>query len=277
MTGEKVVLITGCSSGIGYSTALFLAHRGFQVYATMRNPSNAGALLKEKEGEELPIEILKLDVTDEKTIKSAVKKIIREKGRIDILINNAGFGVEGPIEKIPMDDLYSVFEKNFFGLVMLTKEVLPHMLRAGSGRIVNVSSAAGKISIPFFSAYCSSKYAVEGFSESLRHELEPRGIKVVLIEPGVVNTNFYKNTKRVSTASGGPIYTDYFKESTFEHGKGILPEKVAEVVQKAVTSSKPKMRYTAGRDAWAGTFFRKVLPERVFLWGVRKHYIKKNR
>jgi len=273
MTGKNVVLITGCSSGVGYSTSLYLARRGFRVYSTMRKLSKAGPILEAKKRENLPIDVLRLDVTDKKSVTEAVSKIVRNDGKIDVLVNNAGAGMEGPVDSTPMEDLYSLFETNFFGLVRMTKEVVPHMIKKGGGRIVNVSSAAGKISIPFNSAYCASKFAVEGFSESIYYELRPHGIRVVLVEPGVIKTRFFKNMK-AAKQGGDPYYAAYARKTQWEQMGGVAPEKVSAVIHKAITSKRPKIRYAVGRDAWGGIFLKRLLPERLFLWGVGRRYVK---
>ncbi|MEW6592344.1 MAG: SDR family oxidoreductase [Candidatus Hadarchaeota archaeon] len=272
-TGD-VVLITGCSSGIGQSTSLFLARRGFRVYSTMRKISDDDPLLEARRRENLSLEVLKLDVTDTKSVSDAVKKIMRETGRIDVLVNNAGFGMEGPVDKTSMDDIYSQFEVNFFGLVRVTKEVVPHMLRQRTGRIVNISSGAGRISIPFNASYCASKFAVEGFSETIDYELRPHGVKVIIIEPGVMKTKFFKKMKMVARPSVEPHYSIYYRKTQEAPKHGMPPEKVSEVIYKTIVSKRPKLRYTVGRDAWAGVFFRKILPERFFRWGVRRRYLK---
>ena len=192
---KQVAIITGCSSGIGYETSILLAKNGFKTYATMRNPDKGNKLKEIAENENLDLNVIKLDVTDDYSIKNAINEIIQETNRIDVLVNNAGNNIAGSVEDLSIEEFKEQFETNFFGLIKVTKEILPIMRKQRMGMIVNVSSIIGKMAIPLNSAYVSSKFAVEGFSESIRYELEDFGIKVILIEPGVVKSNFYENTK----------------------------------------------------------------------------------
>ena len=192
---KQVAIITGCSSGIGYETSILLAKNGFKTYATMRNPAKGNKLKEIAENENLDLNVIKLDVTDDYSIKNAINEIIQETNRIDVLVNNAGNNIAGSVEDLSIEEFKEQFETNLFGLIRVTKEILPIMRKQRMGMIVNVSSIIGKMAIPLNSAYVSSKFAVEGFSESIRYELEDFGIKVILIEPGVVKSNFYENTK----------------------------------------------------------------------------------
>ena len=194
---KQVAVITGCSSGIGYETSILLAKNGFKTYATMRNVEKGDKLKDIAEKENLDLKIIKLDVTDDYSIKNAINEITQETSRIDILVNNAGNNIAGTVEDLSIEEFKEQFETNFFGLVRVTKAVLPIMRNQNSGIIVNLSSIVGKMAIPLNSAYTSSKFAVEGFSESVRYELEDFGIKVILIEPGVIKSNFYENHKNV--------------------------------------------------------------------------------
>ena len=190
---NKVAIITGSSSGIGHATALLLARNRFHTYATMRNIKNSGDILEIANRERLPLQVIQLDVNDDTSIKNSIEKVISERERIDVLVNNAGYGLVGAFEDLSIEEIKSQFETNFFGVIRLTQQVLPIMRKQKLGAIVNVSSGAGRIGFPGMSAYVSSKFALEGLSESMSYELEPLGIKIVIIEPGVIRTNFKKN------------------------------------------------------------------------------------
>src|SRR5947209_3190024 len=189
-TNQKVAVVTGSSSGIGYETSLTLARNGFLTYATMRNLNKSENIKLIATKENLPIRIIQLDVTDDVSVKNAVQAILSETGRIDLLVNNAGYGLNGAFEDLAMDEIKAQYETNVFGLIRTTQAVLPIMRRQKSGIIVNISSGAGRFGFPGGSAYISTKFAVEGLSESMSYELEPFGIKVVLVEPGFIKTNF---------------------------------------------------------------------------------------
>ena len=260
---QQIALITGSSSGIGFETSLLLARNGICTYATMRNPSKSQEMLDITKKECLPLRVLTLDVTEEKSTQKAIDMVMYEQNRIDILVNNAGYSLVGALEQISMDEIKEEFETNFFGIIKLIQKVLPLMRKQRSGRIINVSSLAGRIGLPLVSAYVSSKFALEGLSESLKYEVQDFGIYVILIEPGVIKTNFIKNLKigkQVITLEKGDVNTTAdlpYAEITqkrisafkprFE--KGSSPKEVADTILEAVTSDKPKFRYIVGQDA----------------------------
>src|ERR687883_1518501 len=186
----KVAVVTGSSTGIGYETSLILARNGFLTYATMRNLNKSENIKLVATKENLPIRINQLDVTDDVSVQNAVQAISSETGRIDVLVNNAGYGLNGAFEDLSMDEIKAQYETNVFGLIRTTQAVLPVMSSKKSGTIVNIGSGAGLFGFPGSSAYVSTKFAVEGLSESMSYELEPFGIKVVIVEPGVIRTNF---------------------------------------------------------------------------------------
>ncbi|HZD81286.1 MAG TPA: SDR family oxidoreductase [Nitrososphaeraceae archaeon] len=191
MKEEKVAVVTGTSTGIGYETSLALARDDFLTYATMRNLNKADNIKSVATKESLPLHVKQLDVTDDASVKNAIEAISSQTGgRIDVLVNNAGYGLNGAFEDLSMDEIKAQYETNVFGLIRVTQAVLPIMRRQKSGTIVNISSGAGRFGFPVSSAYVSTKFAVEGLSESMSYELEPFGIKVVLVEPGVIKTNF---------------------------------------------------------------------------------------
>src|SRR5919202_1464318 len=188
---QKVAIVTGSSTGIGYETSLMLARNGFITYATMRNLNKAENMKLTVAKENLPVRIKQLDVTDDVSVKNAVQTISSETGgRIDVLVNNAGYGLNGAFEDLAMDEIKAQYETNVFGLIRTTQAVLPIMRKQKSGAIINISSGAGRFGFPGGSSYVSTKFAVEGLSEPMSYELEPFGIKLVIVEPGVIRTNF---------------------------------------------------------------------------------------
>jgi NAD(P)-dependent dehydrogenase (short-subunit alcohol dehydrogenase family) len=259
-TNQKVAIVTGSSTGIGYETSIVLARDGFITYATMRNLNKAENIKSAATKENLPIRIKQLDVTDDASVKNAVEAISSEtRGRIDVLVNNAGYGLNGAFEDLAMDEIKAQYETNVFGLIRVTQAVLPTMRRQKSGTIVNISSGAGRFGFPSGSAYVSTKFAVEGLSESISYELEPFGIKVVIVEPGVIRTNF-GNGLVVAKKSQHPNspYSQMMKKiaNSFEElmKNSSSPDLVANVVLKAVKDENPSLRYLAGNDVeqWLG-------------------------
>ena len=257
---QKVAVVTGSSSGIGYETSLILARNGFLTYATMRNLNKSENIKSIATKENLPIHIKQLDVTDDTSVKKAVEGISSETGRIDILVNNAGYGLNCAFEDLAMDEIKAQYETNLFGLIRTTQAVLPIMRRQKSGTIINISSGAGRFGFPGSSAYVSTKFALEGLSESMSYELEPFGIKVVLVEPGVIKTNFVDGMiiAKKSQDPKSPYSQIIQKMATgFEEmmKNGSSPNLVAKVVLNAVTNENPNLRYLAGNDVeqWLGS------------------------
>jgi NAD(P)-dependent dehydrogenase (short-subunit alcohol dehydrogenase family) len=249
----KVAVVTGSSSGIGYETSLMLARNGFLTYATMRNVNKSENIKSVAIKENLPIRVNQLDVTDDVSVKNAVQAILSKTGRIDVLVNNAGYVLEGAFEDLSIDEIKAQYETNVFGLIRTTQAVLPIMRRQKSGIIVNISSGAGRFGYPGHSAYISTKFAVEGLSESMSYELEPFGIKVVIVEPGVIRTNIV-NGMVVAKKSQDPNspYSQIMQkmatafESMMENASS--PDLVAKVVLNAVTNENANIRYLAGKD-----------------------------
>jgi short-subunit dehydrogenase len=190
---SKVSLVTGSSTGIGYETCLALARNGFVTCATMRDKKKSGDLERIARNENLLIKVFEMDVDKDKSVYAAIEKITTEFGKIDILVNNAGYGLFGALEDFSMDEIKNQFETNVFCVIRVIRKVLPTMRQQESGIIINISSIAGLVGVPSQSAYCAAKFAVEGLSEALSFELEPFGIKLILIEPGVINTEFVKD------------------------------------------------------------------------------------
>jgi len=255
---ESVAVVTGSSSGNGFETSLLLAKNRFYTYATMRNLEKSARIKEIAKKDSLPIEVLQLDVTDDKSVTDAIDVISNRQGRIDVLVNNAGYEQHGPVEELSMEEIKTQFETNFFGAVRVMKAVLPMMRKQRSGTIVNVSSIGGKIGVPLNSAYVGSKFALEGFSESMKYELEGFGIKVILIEPGAVNTNYLENSRQAQKAMNPDSpYAELSKmvsEGVRERFKETIsssPMQVAEVILTAIKSEKPNTRYLVGNDAIA--------------------------
>ncbi len=256
---KKVAVVTGSSSGIGFETSLLLARNGFYTYATMRNLDKSKAISNLKQKEKLSLEILQLDVNNNESVKEAIKKITNEQERIDVLINNAGYALVGPFEELSVKEFKEQYETNVFGVIRVTQAVLPIMRRQKNGTIVNISSIAGKIGFPLTSAYVSSKFALEGLSESMAYEIEQFGIKVILIEPGVIKTNFNNSIrlgKRVTINSNSPYGEMTQKRiSRFKprFKSGSPPIEVAKVILKSITSAENQsstvLRYLVGNDA----------------------------
>ena len=250
---EKVAVVTGTSSGIGFETALALAREGYYTYATMRDTAKSDKIKELGQKESLNIDVLELDVDDENSVKTAIQKILDQKQRIDVLVNNAGWGLWGCVEDVSVDEFKAQFDTNFFSIIRLIQEVGPTMRKQGSGTIVNISSVVGRIGFPASPAYISSKFALEGLSESLRFELAPFGVNVVIIEPGVIKTNFMKNMTMAKKSEVDSVYRDITVKVVsgvkMMAEMGTHPKEVADTIVKAVKDEKPLPRYIVGNDA----------------------------
>ena len=250
---EKVAIVTGSSSGIGFETSLALAREGYFTYATMRDTTKSNKIKEIAQKENLKINVLELDVDDEKSVKSAIAQILDQKQRIDVLVNNAGWGLWGCVEDVSVDEFKEQFETNFFSIIRLIQEVAPTMRKQGSGTIVNVSSVVGRIGFPASPAYISSKFALEGLSESLRFEFAPFGVDVIIIEPGVIKTNFMKNMKMAKKSELDTVYKDITTKVVsgvkMMAEMGTPPKEVANTIVKAIKDKKPLPRYVVGNDA----------------------------
>ena len=271
---DKVALVTGSSSGIGFETSLALARNGYHTFATMRNLGKDEKIKQIIEKEDLSIEIVELDVDDEESVNQAIKTISEKKDRIDVLVNNAGYGMWGTVEDVSLDEFKQQFETNFFSIIRLIQKVAPIMRKQGSGNIVNISSVAGRIGFPVSPAYISSKFALEGLSESLRFELMPFGINVIIIEPGVIKTNFFDSMKLSEKSQQDSTY----KEITDKVISGVKmmaemgthPKDVADVVIKTLGEEKPLPRYVIGNDAMMFLEAKKMKTDIEF-----ENYLKK--
>lgn len=271
---KVVAVVTGSSSGIGFETSLLLAKNGFFTYATMRNLDKSNKIIDLKLKEKLPLEVLELDVTDDKSVKEAIEKIANEQGTVNVLVNNAGYALVGPLEELSIQEFKEQFETNVFGAIRVTQAVLPIMRKQRHGTIVNISSIAGRIGFPLTSAYVSSKFALEGLSESMAYEIDQFGTKVILIEPGVIKTNFDHNLKigkKVSTTNDrNSPYADITErriagfKPRFENGIPAID--VAKVILKAITSKNvpSESRYLVGNDAFKLMEIRKNRSDKEF-------------
>ena len=253
-SNQRVAVVTGSSSGIGHETSLTLARNGFLTYATMRSPDKGENIKSLAEKEKLPLKTVQLDVTDGISVKNAIQSITAESSRIDVLVNNAGYAVVGAFEDCSMEEIKAQYETNLFGVIRVTQAVLPIMRKQKSGIIVNISSGVVTIGgIPGGSAYVSTKFAIEGLSKSMAYELEPFGIKVVLVEPGVIRTNFV-NAIVAAKKSQDPNspYSQMMQKmaASFEPllENGSSADVVAKVVLNAATSENPSPKYLAGKD-----------------------------
>jgi NAD(P)-dependent dehydrogenase (short-subunit alcohol dehydrogenase family) len=269
MNYQKVVVVTGSSSGIGLESALLLARNGYITYATMRSPEKDTSIKTAVQREGLPIRVVQLDVTDDNSVKNAVDHMISEAGRIDLLVNNAGYGLVGALEDLSMEEIKSQYETNLFGLISVTQAVLPTMRKQRSGRIINISSGAGIFGYPGGSAYVSTKFAVEGLSESIAYELEPFGIKVILIEPGFIRTNFgnamIMAKKAQDSASPYSELMQKMMASTTELAKNASDAGlVANIVLDAASNPSPHLRYLAGKDVKSWVASKKNMDEFEF-------------
>jgi NAD(P)-dependent dehydrogenase (short-subunit alcohol dehydrogenase family) len=269
---SKVILITGASAGIGKESALTLIKRGHIVYGAARRVDKMQDLVQAGG------HAIGLDVTNEQQVKDAVKRIIKEQGRIDVLVNNAGFGVNGAVEDLSIEDARRQFEVNLFGLASMTKEVLPHMRKVRKGTIVNVSSVAGKIYNPFSAWYVASKHALEGWSDCLRLELRLFNIKVAIIEPGIIRTEIFDVAqppvpKDSPYATYRPKHSDLIK---LVEKQGSHPSVIANVITMASESVNPKRRYVAGAGATLFLFMRSWLGDCFFDFFMGRMMMKKH-
>lgn len=261
-----IALVTGASSGIGEATALRLVKAGYKVYGSSRRGAQPGRAR--------PFEMLALDVTRDESVLAAVQTLVAREGRIDLLVNNAGFGVAAAgAEESSIAQAQAIFDTNFFGLLRMTRAVLPHMRRQGSGRILNMGSVFGFLPMPYMALYAATKHAVEGYSESLDHELRSRGIRVSVIEPANTNTQFDANLlepdeKLEAYREARAAVTQKMTEFV---AQGDSPEVVADTVLKAALAANPRLRYTAGARAGGLQWLRRFMPAGLVDAGIRKN------
>jgi len=269
---EKVILVTGASSGIGRACAERLAHLGHRVYGTSRRapfppaPAPPGAPT-----------MLPLDVDQDESVQRAVSFIIEQAGRLDVVVNNAGFGIGGALEDCSIEEARALFETNFFGVLRVCRAALPVMRQQGGGTIINISSLGGIIALPFQALYSASKFAVEGLSEALRMEVQPLGIHVVLVEPGDTRTGFTDARRKSPATPQNPAYAEAcaraLKVAESDERSGASPEQVARVVERIVHQRSPRPRYRVGPAFQKlAVVLKSILPNRLFLWALSKYY-----
>jgi NAD(P)-dependent dehydrogenase (short-subunit alcohol dehydrogenase family) len=264
----KVVLITGASSGIGQACARHLAQQRYQVFGTSRRP---------QPGAEEPFDMIPMDVTDDDSVRQGVAMVLTRSGRLDVVVNNAGFGFAGAVEDTSIDEARKLFETNFFGVLRVCRAVLPHLREQRAGTIVNISSLGGLMAQPFVGMYSATKFAVEGMSEALRMEVRPFDIRVVLIEPGDTRTAFTANRRRTQASEAASAYADNMQRAltVVEHDEqtGISPEAVARLLEHILRSRSPRLRYpvasTSQRFAAVG---RKLMPGGLFERVLTRYY-----
>jgi NAD(P)-dependent dehydrogenase (short-subunit alcohol dehydrogenase family) len=264
---SKAVLITGCSSGIGHATAELLSREGWKVYATARRPETLADL------EQAGCRTLALDVTDEASMTAAVDAVTDAEGAVGVLINNAGYSQSGAVESVPLEDVRRQFETNVFGLVRMCQLVLPGMRDQRWGRIVNLSSMGGRLTFPGGGMYHATKYAVEAISDALRFEVRGFGVEVIVIEPGLIVTNFGETASASTSVGGDGPYADFNRavaKATEEVYRGPLarlgggPDTVAKTIAAAISADRPKTRYPVTASAHVMINQRRLLPDRVW-------------
>ena len=262
----KIALVTGASSGIGEATASQLATAGYKVYGTSRRAAKPG---------QRSFEMLTLDVTSDASVDAVVREVIRREGRIDLLVNNAGFSTApAGAEESSIEQARSIFDTNFFGILRMTRAVVPHMRQQGGGRIVNIGSVLGFLPAPYMALYAATKHAIEGYSESLDHELRTQGIRVSVIEPAYTRTEFDAHLLEADSK------LDEYRAARVAVGNRVrealaaadAPSVVAGVVLQAAAAAHPKLRYTAGRGASRLRWLRRFAPAGVMDAGIRKQF-----
>jgi NAD(P)-dependent dehydrogenase (short-subunit alcohol dehydrogenase family) len=275
--GRPVAFITGASSGFGMLASVALAKAGYEVAASMRDPASQGRLREAamQAGVQDRIEVVRLDVTETDTVESVVKDVWQRFGRIDLLVNNAGFAVGGFVEDVALEEWRRQFETNFFGLVAVTKAWMPYMRQQRKGMIMNISSISGRIAFPAMGPYVASKHAVEGFTETLRLEMLPYGVRVVLIEPGSYKTEIWGKGLQSTVhaeASAYPESMETIRRMVRRIGETAAdPKEVIDTIVRVAQSPSPKLRYPIGKGATSGILLKQLLP-----WKLLERIIHKN-
>ncbi len=269
MTLKPVILITGASSGFGRATAEYLAGRGYRVFGTSRRAVSiapGGAY-----------ELVTMDVDDGESVERAVAMVLERTGRLDAVVNNAGIGYGGAVEDTSIEEARANLETNFLGAVRVCRAVLPAMRAQGSGTIINVSSVAGQIGIPFQAYYSASKFALEGFSEALRLEVRPFGIRVVIVQPGDARTEFTANRRRTVASLENPAYREVCERALAvmeaDERNGFAPERIGPLLERILRSRSPRLRYViAPAPEAVGLALKRVVPAGLFEWALAKYY-----
>jgi short-subunit dehydrogenase len=265
---NRVVMITGASSGIGKACAEYLNQKGYQVFGTSR---------KIKDSTNNTFELIKMDINDDKSVEQGIKYVINKKGRIDILVNNAGYGISGSIEDTSIKKAKEQFETNFFGIHRICKEILPFMRKQKYGYIINISSIGGIVGLPFQGLYCASKFALEGWTESLRMEVNSFGINVVLIEPGDIKTSFTIRREKITALLKKSVYKERALNTLGivekDEQSGPSPNKVAYLLEHIININSPKLRYKVGSFSQVLIcYLKRIIPDRSTQWILMKYY-----
>ncbi len=268
---ERVILITGASSGIGKACARYMAEHGYRVYGTSRKITGDDPV------EDGSVRMVRMDVNDDRSVVSGIDRVLQDAGRLDVVVNNAGFGIAGAIEETSIEEVRALFETNLFGLLRVCQTVLPKMREQGSGIIVNISSLAGRIGLPYQGLYSATKFAVEGVTEALRMEVKPFGIKVALIEPGDFRTGFTDNRVYTAASKEDSAYQERFqralKVAESDEEGGSSPERIARLLHRILQDSSPKVRYSTGEASQrVAAILKGILPSKLFEWGLMKYY-----
>jgi short-subunit dehydrogenase len=268
---EKVILVTGASSGIGKETVKLFQSKNWRVAATMRTPENSKDLQKIAD-----VETFRLDVTDVESIKTAIDETLEKFGRIDAVVNNAGYGLVGAFEAATPDQIEKQFQTNVFGLMNVCREILPYFRKQKRGMIINVASVGGRVTFPLYSLYHATKWAVEGFSESLHYELEKFNIRIKVIEPGPIKTDFYDRSQDLTQKDGLTAYDDFVEKvmPNMEKAGEVAPDGsvVAQTIYEAATDGSKKLRY--GVNTKGILHARRFLPDSLFFKVIKSSLIK---
>jgi NAD(P)-dependent dehydrogenase (short-subunit alcohol dehydrogenase family) len=265
----RIVLITGASSGIGKASAAHLYAQGYRVYGTSRNADGFSETSSTERSTSPALELIPMDVNSDESVKRAVEYIVNREGRLDVVVNGAGYGLAGAAEDTRVDEACAQMETNFFGVFRVCKVVLPIMRRQHGGYIVNISSIGGLIGIPFQSLYSASKFAVEGFTEALRAEVRRFGIRVVMIEPGDFHTGFTAHRRRATGVEEATVYKQQFTKALgvmeADEMKGPSPERIGYLLEKIITTRSPRLRYRVGpASEKVAVELKKLIPSKLF-------------
>lgn len=279
MKRARVAVVTGASSGFGLLSSASLARRGFRVFATMRAPGRRDALDDAAARAGVDLDVVALDVTDDRSVSDAVRDIEAAAGGIDVLVNNAGIAIAGLFEDLDLTELREQIETNLVGLVRTSQAVLPGMRARGGGRIINVSSAGGRLPTPMLSGYCGTKAAVDALSEALRIEARRFDISVSVIAPGTFKTAIFAQNRRIARRASDPDNPFYETNQRLQRGVARMleqnhadPQRVADAVVRAATARRPARYYRVGTDAQLGAVARTLLPEALYEWGLGRYF-----
>jgi NAD(P)-dependent dehydrogenase (short-subunit alcohol dehydrogenase family) len=274
---QRVVLITGASSGIGKACANHLHRKGYKVYGTSRRALWSSDTRAERTDQPTTFQLIPMDVTSDESVRQGVQWILEREGRLDVVVNNAGYGIAGALEDTELEEAQAQMETNFFGVVRLSRIVLPIMRQQGGGCLVSISSVGGLIGIPFQGLYSASKFAVEGLMEALRAEVKPHGIRVALIEPGDFHTGFTASRRKTRLSERGTVYGTRFAKALAvmekDETNGPSPERVGYLLERIIAKKSPRLRYIIGPvSEKLAVGLKKVLPSKLFEWTIMMYY-----